>query len=209
MSDVIILNGCSSSGKTTLATSIQQISKVPFQYIGLDQFRDGLPMAMRGLNAPPGSPGARGLNVVPEMTENGPQTHIVFGEHGDQVLSGMRHSVQAFTKLGLNVIVDDLFFKASYVQEYAQLLDIKKTWLVGVHCDLVEIERREASRVGRFPGTAAAHIEQLHAHVPNYDLEVWTNRDTPNVHAQQVLERLKTPPQALAVIRDLVTGESP
>ena len=182
------------------------MSRVPFQYIGLDQFRDGLPMAMRGLNAPAGSPGAAGLNVVPEMTKQGPRTHIVFGEHGDQVLLGMRHCVRSFSDLGLNVIVDDLLFKASYLQQYADLLDVQNTWLIGVHRNLDKVERRESSRVGRFPGTAAAHVEQLHEHVSNYDLEVWTDRESPEPLASLVLERLNTPPQALSFIRDQMSG---
>lgn len=197
MSKVIILNGCSSSGKSTLAAAIQQLSAEPFQYISLDQFRDGLPMAMRGLNAPADSPGAQGLNVVPQMTADGPRTLIQFGAHGDQVLLAMRHSVAACADLGLNVVVDDLFFKRDYVEHYQQLLDPASAWLVGVHCDSDELAQREQQRLGRFPGTAVAHLEQVHAHGFQYDVEVDTTQTPALDNARKILERLATAPVAL------------
>ena len=58
--NVVLLNGCSSAGKTTLALELQAISNEPFQHIALDQFRDGLPPALRGLNSPEDDPGYHG-----------------------------------------------------------------------------------------------------------------------------------------------------
>jgi chloramphenicol 3-O-phosphotransferase len=40
---IIFLNGSSSAGKTTLASTLQQLLDEPYQHIALDQFRDGLP----------------------------------------------------------------------------------------------------------------------------------------------------------------------
>ena len=62
---IILLNGSSSAGKTTLAVTMQQLLRDPWHHIALDQFRDGMGGRYRGLNSPPGTPGARGLNVVP------------------------------------------------------------------------------------------------------------------------------------------------
>ena len=200
MSKVIILNGCSSSGKTTLATTIQQFADEPFQYISLDQFRDGLPMAYRGLNAPSGSRGAQGLNVVPQSTEAGLRTHIVFGEHGDKVLQGMRHCVAQFVALGLNVVVDDLFFKPDYPAQYARLLDTSSTWLVGVHCEPETLDSREQARFGRFPGTALSHIETIHSHVPAYDIEVDTTEVPAHTNATSILKALTIKPTALSYL---------
>ena len=82
MANVILLNGCSSSGKTTLAEMLQQLLPEPYQYVGLDQFRDGMPARVRGLNAPEGSEGARGLNVVPGRLQGAPVTEIHLGDFG-------------------------------------------------------------------------------------------------------------------------------
>ena len=43
MANVILLNGCSSAGKTTLALALQDVLTAPYQHIALDQFRDGMP----------------------------------------------------------------------------------------------------------------------------------------------------------------------
>ncbi len=202
MGNVIFLNGCSSAGKTTLALKLQQILPDPYQHIALDQFRDGLPSRLRGLNAPEGAPGAQGLNVVPVDREGEKLTEIRFGEHGERVLKGMRRSVAAFTELGANVIVDDLLFKREYLEDYANVLDPARTWFIGVVCDLDVINAREAQRIGRFPGTAASHYESVHAHGVDYDLVVDTTRNSPRACADAIKQRLESAPQSFRSLKD-------
>ena len=62
---IIFLNGTSSAGKTTLARTLQELMDEPYQHVALDQFRDGMADKYRGLNAPAGTTGDMGLNVVP------------------------------------------------------------------------------------------------------------------------------------------------
>ena len=85
---IIFLNGTSSAGKTTLAYELQERFEIPFNHVGLDQFRDGLPDKFRGLNAPAGSNGERGLNVVPETNCQPPYTRVTFGIDGKKMLKG-------------------------------------------------------------------------------------------------------------------------
>ena len=115
MSNVILLNGCSSAGKTTLAVALQNQLKEPYQHVALDQFRDGMPGRVRGLNSPAGDPGASGLNVVPGKLNGEWVTHIQFGDYGERVLAAMRRTVASLTELGCNVIVDDLLFERAYL----------------------------------------------------------------------------------------------
>lgn len=201
MANVILLNGCSSSGKTTLAEMLQQMLPEPYQYVGLDQFRDGMPARVRGLNAPPGSEGARGLNVVPAELNGEPVTEIHLGDFGESVMAGMRRSVAGLAASGIPVIVDDLLFKRSYLEDYAALLVPQTSWFVGVHCDLDVVNEREVSRIGRFPGTATAHYELVHSHGERYDVEVDSSTATPRAMAEQVIVRMASPPQALHTLR--------
>ncbi len=46
---IILLNGSSSAGKTTLAITLQQLLPDPWHHIALDQFRDGMGGRYRGL----------------------------------------------------------------------------------------------------------------------------------------------------------------
>ncbi|MEM7217603.1 MAG: AAA family ATPase [Pseudomonadota bacterium] len=195
---VILLNGSSSSGKTTLSTTLQRVLPEHWQHVALDQFRDGMPGRARGLNSPPDTPGAAGLNIVPVVRDGRAMTEIRFGAFGEVVLAGMRRSVRALAQASVDVIVDDLLFKPDYLTDYRRALSGIDTWFVGVRCPLPVVEAREATRVGRFPGTAASHFDAVHAHGSVYDVEVDTSVLTPRACAEIVRERLREPPRAFA-----------
>lgn len=201
MSNVILLNGCSSAGKTTLAVALQNQLKEPYQHVALDQFRDGMPGRVRGLNSPAGDPGASGLNVVPGKLNGEWVTHIQFGDYGERVLAAMRRTVASLTELGCNVIVDDLLFERAYLDDYVQVLDPNKTWFIGVKCSLDVVHKREALRPGRFPGTAVSHYEQVHAHGAAYDLEVDTSDAKATDLSYAIIARLQRPPKAFQALR--------
>ena len=194
---VVLLNGCSSAGKTTLAQAFQQISSEPFQHLSLDQFRDGLPMSYRGLNSPYGDPGHLGLNVVPKQVDGQTLTYIEFGSHGEAVLGAMRQCVAIFSQQNLNVIVDDILLKSAYLEDYANLLDLHNTWVIKVDCDLDTLTKRENSRPGRFPGTAEAQLRTIHGYGLFYDLEIDTSAMTTYEGAQTLVERMHKKPTAL------------
>jgi chloramphenicol 3-O phosphotransferase len=202
MGQIILLNGSSSSGKTTLAIKLQQLLSEPYQHIALDQFRDGMPSRVRGLNSPVGDPGASGLNVVPIEEEGQWVTQIQFGDYGEKVLKGMRRSVAEFAQLGCNVIVDDLLFKKEYLKDYVEVLNPEKTWFIGVKCSVDIMLSREALRPGRFPNTALSHYKKVHDHGLNYDLEVDTSRATPREVAQLIIQRIGQPPCAFALAKN-------
>lgn len=199
--NVIFLNGSSSAGKTTLAITLQQLLDEPYQHIALDQFRDGMPGRYRGLNSPAGTPGDSGLNIVPQDKDGQRLTHIRFGEHGEQVLRGMRRAIAAFVRAGNHVIIDDLLFKPEYLGDYAEALEGIPAWLIGVRCSLEVVNERETHRTGRFPGTATSHFHEVHAHDRGYDLEVDTSSSSPKDCALAIIERLESPPLVLSTIR--------
>lgn len=193
---VLLLNGSSSSGKTTLSVTLQRLLEEPWQHVALDQFRDGLPGKVRGLNSPPGTPGARGLNVVPIERDGTLVTQVQFGDYGESVLTAMRRCVAVIARQGINVIVDDLLFKRTYLDDYRQALAGLEVWFVGVRCSLAVVEQREAQRPGRFPGTATSHFDEVHAHGLPYDVEVNTGEQDPVSCATDIIARLEQPPES-------------
>ena len=186
--NVILLNGCSSAGKTTLARELQKLSEDHFQYIALDQFRDGLPPGLRGLNSKEQDPGYRGLNVVPEIKNGKPFTSIKFGDYGEKVLKVMRRAVSQLARAGCSVVVDDILFEKKYLLDYANVLEPRTSWLVAVKCDLDIVRAREAKRAGRFPGTAESHYDSIHEHGVTYDIEVNTSRRCASTLATEIIE---------------------
>ncbi len=205
---IIFLNGTSSAGKTTLAHALQEELDAPWLHVSLDQYRDGLPAKYRGLNAPRGSKGEAGLNVVP-VTDNGPpHTAVVFGEAGKTVLQGMRRAIRALVDAGTNVIIDDIILEAGFLQDYLEVLRGVDVLFVGVTCSMDVINRREALRPGRFPGTALGHLEVCHAH-GDYDVTVDTGSQSPRACARKVIEFLESgTPGAFERIRQHQAGEA-
>jgi chloramphenicol 3-O phosphotransferase len=197
---VIFLNGSSSSGKTTLALALQEVLTEPFIHVALDQFRDGMPAAYRGLNSPPGTCGHAGLNVVPIHRDGVSFTDIQFGPMGLTMLKGMRRAIAALATAANNVIIDDIIMQPDFLSDYVQVLQPFDVLFVAVRCPLAEINRREAARPGRFPGTALGHFDVVHAH-GTYDVEVDTSRQTPADCAADVVQRWRDPNHPLAFKR--------
>lgn len=200
---IVLLNGSSSAGKTTLARALQLQRREPWFHLALDQFRDGMPPAYRGLNSPPGTPGARGLNVVPMAHQGRAVTRIEFGDVGRRMLRGMHLAIRAFADAGNNVVVDDLFLDDTTLDDYLHTLSRHWVLFVGVRAPLSVVNAREASRAGRFPGTATSHFEAVHAH-GDYDLEVDTSRVSAEQGARIISERLDeddSPPGAFCRLR--------
>ena len=200
---IILLNGASSAGKTTTAQAIQRLSRKPVQLIALDQFRDGMCGRYRGMNSAAGEPGARGLNVVPV----GAVTELHFGDIGRQTLRGMRRAAAAFATTGIDVVIDDLLLEEDFLRDYLEVFRDFAVTFVGVRCDLDTLNGRERSRPGRFPGTAAGHVDRVHDGCC-YDVEVDTAASQPRECAEAVLAAVAKPssPTAFermrAVIRD-------
>ena len=186
----ILLNGTSSAGKTTLAKALQQKLNEPHLYVALDQYRDSLPDKYRGLNSPPGTLGYDGLNVVPIELEDGRKiTSIKFGDYGKKVLHGMRLSAAALVRNGLNIIIDDILLEPAFLEDYLEIFSDLNIYFIGLFCDLKVAEEREASRLGRFPGTAESQLEVCHAHGV-YDLSVDTSILSPEECATRIIARL-------------------
>ena len=192
---LIFLNGTSSAGKTTLAHQLQATLAEPWQHIALDQFRDGLPARYRGLNAPPGTTGEKGLNVVPVHRDDLACTEIRFGDYGKQLLRGMRRAIAEVAHCGNNVIIDDIILEAAFLDDYLEVMQGLSLYFIGVRCPIEVINQREAARLGRFPGTAEGHFNICHAH-NCYDLEVNTAEMMPQDCAHAVIKRIEAGPPA-------------
>ena len=198
---IILLNGSSSAGKTTIARMLQQLYEEPYQHIALDQFRDGMSDHFRGLNSPAGDPGARGLNVVPVERDGERMTEIRFGDVGRRVLRGMRRAIAVFARAGNHVIVDDLMFEKSFLLDYLHVLKEFTVTFAGIRCDLAVVNAREAARPGRFPGTATSHFDSVHEHCV-YDVEVDTTDSNPRQCAQEIMRAARETPHAFESLRE-------
>jgi chloramphenicol 3-O phosphotransferase len=155
---VVVLNGASSSGKTSILRQLQELFVEPFLDAGIDRFIWMLPR--RYLDRPLWD------DVLGLATTAGPTGHRLF--------SAMHHAIAALSAAGSHVLADHVLVEPAWVAECAALFAPLPAYLVAVHCPLVILEERERSRRDRTLGQAAAQFELVHAHA-HYDFEV----DTP------------------------------
>ncbi len=114
--------------------------------------------------------------------------------------SGFHRCLPALASAGNQLLVDHLLESPDWREEVASLLSGYDVFFVGVHCELAELERREALRGDRIPGEARSHLEEDRVHdFGPYDLEVDTTIEAPEEVAQRVITGWKgrRPPSAL------------
>jgi len=155
---VILLNGTSSAGKSTLAAALRPLLPETFCYYASDQLADA---HFRPLTEPARTEGREAF------------------------FSGFHRSIAAFAEAGLDLLVEHVVEKASWADQLRDLLRPFDTFWVGVHVPIDVLEQRERLRGDRALGEAQEH-HGTHNHCV-YDLE-FENVATPAVAATQVFQ---------------------
>lgn len=159
---IIIINGTSSSGKTSILEGIQKHFEEPYLNAGIDKFIWMLPE--RYLDRP--------------LWDDVLGLAISAGAMGHRLFSGMHHAIYHLAKSGLNIVADHVMVEECWVQECAQLFAGLPAYLIGVHCPLEVLEKREKARKNRTLGQAKAQFPIVHRHLI-YDFEVDTSKHSP------------------------------
>ena len=155
---VIILNGASSSGKTSILNKLHGLFEDPYLNVGIDKFIWMLPK--RYLDRPPWD------DVLGMATEAGAM--------GNRLFSSMHKVIQLLSLEGVNLIADHVLVEPAWVEECARLFAPLPAYLVGVQCPLEVLIQREAARKDRTLGQAAAQFPLVHKDLI-YDLVVDTS----------------------------------
>jgi len=166
---IILLNGVSSAGKTTLAKEIQRQSETPFYHICCDSFMDMTPEHIL----------RRGFDKQLAITQ------------------GIMHeTVRLFSDRGHCVVVDDVVLnlpeKNDWLYEYAVLLAQSPVLFVQVDCPLPELIRRQTARGDRHPDQAQWQMAHRYTAIP-YDLTVDTFAESTERCAERILVALRQP----------------
>lgn len=176
---IIFLNGTSSSGKTSILKALQNQLQEPYLDMGIDRFIWMLPK--RYLDRPLWD------DVLGKAVQAGASGMLLF--------SGMHHAIAATARTGNNIIADHVFVEKAWVDECAKLFADLNAYIIGIHCPLAVLEQREMDRRDRTLGQARAQFDVIHKYT-RYDLEVDTSTSTPEECAQQIIQRIRTPPAA-------------
>ncbi len=171
---IIFLNGASSSGKTSIARELLRILDQSFFHMPVDAFH-----AMRS-------------------DRHIPDEHLQ--AEIDRTARGFHRAVAGMAAAGNHIVVDYLLSRRWRLLDCLDLFSAENVVLVGVHCPLPELERRERIRGDRTPGLAARQVDQVHAH-GIYDIECDTSKNTPEEIAQQIKNTLPRRPTPTAFTR--------
>jgi chloramphenicol 3-O phosphotransferase len=182
---VVLLNGPSSGGKSTLAIAIQEAMAAPWLRLGLDAFLDYVPERLVNV----GGRADEGFRFRPADDDPESVTRITVGRYGQRVVRGMHSAVAALAHGGLDVIVDDLLLERSWLDDWTEALVGIDVVFVGVSAPLDVVEARELARGDRFPRLARGHYDIVH-HEGIYDLLIDTSVHDASAGARLVVERL-------------------
>jgi chloramphenicol 3-O phosphotransferase len=156
---VIVLNGGSSSGKSGIARCLQAIPPDPWMAVGNDMMIQAMPASMQASEAGIEFAADGGVRVGPDFRT---------------LEAAWIAGVAAMARTGARVIVDEIFLGgAASQQRWRQALAGLAVLWVAVRCDSAVAAGRELARGDRVQGMAASQAEVVHQGVV-YDLEVDT-----------------------------------
>jgi len=173
MTQVIVLNGGSSSGKSSIARALQDVMPGLWLTFGTDVLAEALP--------------GRG---------DDPRSGLVLELDGTVTVKPEFRALEEIWYQGLAVmagrgaflILDEVLLAGGAGQERLRTLlgDLDVLW-AGVHCDPLVAASREAARPDRVRGMAMSQAIAVHAGVA-YDVEVDTTNCSANACARRIAE---------------------
>ena len=149
-STIILINGASSAGKSTLAKAFQALVDEPFLRFSLD-------LLMFGGEVLPARRDTSGAFAWPSMRP------LLF--------DGYYRCIAALASAGNNIVVDYIIETQDQLDRLVYLLAPFDVFYVGLHCPLPELERRERQRGDRRIGDARRDQELINCFGP-YDAEL-------------------------------------
>jgi chloramphenicol 3-O phosphotransferase len=175
----ILLNGASSSGKSSIARAVQARIGEPFWHFSIDHLRDA---------------GVLPLDRIRSGEFPWPAQREAF-------FDGFHQSLPAFLQPGNNLLVEHIVETPAWMGRLTSLLDGHDVFFVGVHCPLAELERREQARGDRRIGDAARDFHAIHGHAV-YDLELDATLPA-EANAERLIQawQARTRPSAFDLLR--------
>lgn len=149
---VILLNGTSSSGKTTLAAALQMAVPEPLLYVSNDKF----------------------IFMTPDhvLKDDAMRPKVLL-----PLLSAFHRSLPLIAGCGFPMIIDHVIERWDWMDEIVEAMRGFDVYFVKVECPLEELERREIARGDRQVGFAKMQLEWVHRY-GEYDREVNTFTQT-------------------------------
>ncbi|MFC6591401.1 chloramphenicol phosphotransferase CPT family protein [Deinococcus lacus] len=150
---LILLNGASCAGKSTLCRALQTALPEPFLFFSMDFFLFG--------------------QVLPRDEAGKLRDYQLIRP---QVFQGFYNCLPALLDAGNNLVVETILENAEQTGQLQAAVRGYEVFWVGIQCPVSELERREQARGDRRVGDARRDAETVHTFV-SYDLELHCTDD--------------------------------
>lgn len=178
---VMLLQGVSSSGKTTLGRALQRSLEEYWWLLDADMISEMQPTAY--------------FVPIPFHPTREERPHRSWDPDAvlDGWLDGYFGAATAIARSGSNVIMVGGWLKVEWLLRMADALDGLSSLIVGVYCSEAEAERRESARGDRATGYSRSQWESVHLFTP-YDVVVDTSKESMEVCVEKIRQALNSPP---------------
>jgi chloramphenicol 3-O phosphotransferase len=168
---IVLLNGASCSGKTSIARALQEVMEEPWLHVGLDHFEAMQPH------------------------KEGKRVHCFYGQGISQpdLVPVLHQAVAAFSRMGAHVVNEHIFLERRWLEDAIERYRDLPVLFVGVLCPLDALEQRERER---YRGVQVGQSARQHAALAAlhdaglYDVAFDTTATTPQACAAEIRRRL-------------------
>jgi chloramphenicol 3-O phosphotransferase len=188
---VVVLNGGSSSGKSSIARYLQRLLGPTWLVLGDDDLVRALPGGDELDDLIRAKQEAGGQVDAVGPVEFGPDGSVTVGEHFRRAEAAWYAGLAAIGRCGTGLILDEIFLGGGSSQQRlaAALAGLPVLW-VGIRCDPEVAAARERSRADRVAGMARLQAARVHEGV-TYDLVVDTTAASAGDCARIITSRLQ------------------
>lgn len=170
MSTIVVLNGTSSSGKTTLAHAFQELADSVFLNFSIDSILYALPR-----------------QDIERLIAGTPIPGLPY----EQLDIAYYACVRELAALGRDLVIDNAIVTPAQAERLTAAVDGHRVLLVLVTSPAEVLEQRERARGDRRAGMALRQLETIDRWL-EYDLRIDTSVVSPAEGAAQIVEALKT-----------------
>jgi chloramphenicol 3-O phosphotransferase len=179
---IVLLNGTSSSGKTTIATECINQKEIPFHHLSIDHFFNGLfHDYIDFINL------ACSSNESANEEDGQAPNHLII----DPLVTLFYSTIKYMSAIGINVMVDTVNDNEERLNTCLGLLMNHPVLFVGVTCSKEELIKREERRGDREKGLAISQYDFVYRH-KEYDIELNTESLRPHECANTILSFIRS-----------------
>jgi chloramphenicol 3-O phosphotransferase len=186
MSQIILLNGSSSSGKTSICKAFQHLINKPFLTLGVDTFISMIPQKYLSY----GEKSQEGCYFLKSQNSYGAAVSCNSGPFGDLVFKTAIDVVKTMADNGLNIIIDEVIWSDERMCEYKKILIKHNVLFIKVFCERNSAQERELLRGDREIGLANDQIDKINLMKFQYDLEINTDILSPFESAKKIIAKV-------------------